>query len=71
MFGLGFWELLLILVIVLILFGVKRLPQLGSSLGEGIRNFTKSVREEESPPEKKNQTGEETGDSSKLPGKDD
>jgi sec-independent protein translocase protein TatA len=47
MFGLGVWELLIILVIVLILFGVKRIPQLGSSLGEGIKNFTKSFRQEE------------------------
>ncbi len=67
----GFWELLLILVIVLVLFGVKRLPQLGSSLGEGIKNFTKSVREEDSLPEKKNPPDEEASDSSKPPGKDD
>ncbi len=42
-------ELLLILLIVVIIFGARRLPELGKSLGEGIRNFRKSVsgRDEE------------------------
>ena len=45
MFGLGAGELVLILVIVLIVFGVGKLPELGTGLGEGIRNFKKSYRE--------------------------
>lgn len=45
MFGLGAGELLMILVIVLIVFGVGKLPELGSGLGEGIKNFKKSYRE--------------------------
>ncbi len=44
MFGLGIWELLLILLIVLVLFG-RNLPDIGEGLGKGIRNFRKSVRE--------------------------
>ncbi len=44
MFGLGFSELFIIFLIVLILFGAKRIPQLGSGLGEGIRNFTKTFK---------------------------
>ncbi len=44
MFGgkLGMGELLVILVIVLVLFGANKLPQLGKGLGEGIRSFKKS-----------------------------
>lgn len=45
MFGLGPWELIIILVIVLIVFGVGRLPELGTGLGEGIKNFRKSYRD--------------------------
>ncbi len=44
MFGLGFSELFIIFLIVLILFGAKRIPQLGSGLAEGIRNFTKTFK---------------------------
>lgn len=44
MFGLGTTELLVILFIVILVFGVGKLPKLGSSLGEGIQNFRKSVR---------------------------
>ena len=44
MFGLGFFELLIILLIMFLLFGVKKIPQLGAGLGEGIRNFTKSLK---------------------------
>jgi sec-independent protein translocase protein TatA len=48
MFGsLGFGEILLILLIVVLIFGTSRIPDLGRGLGEGIRNFKKSVRGEE------------------------
>ena len=48
MFGsLGFGEILLILLIVILIFGTSRIPELGKGLGEGIRNFKKSVRGEE------------------------
>ena len=45
MFGLGAGELVLILVIVLIVFGVGKLPELGTGLGEGIKNFRKSYND--------------------------
>jgi sec-independent protein translocase protein TatA len=45
MFGpIGVTELLIILVIIVILFGVNKLPKLGKGLGEGIRNFKDSVK---------------------------
>jgi sec-independent protein translocase protein TatA len=39
----GFDKLLLILVVVLLLFGAKRLPEIGASLGKGIREFKRTV----------------------------
>jgi sec-independent protein translocase protein TatA len=44
MMGLGVTELVIILVIVIVLFGASRLPQIGRGLGEGISNFKKSLR---------------------------
>ncbi len=43
MFGLGYQELLIILVIVLVLFGAKRLPDLAKSLGSSVKEFKKGV----------------------------
>ncbi len=45
MFGIGMPELLIILVIILIIFGVGKLPEIGSALGRGINNFKKSMNE--------------------------
>lgn len=44
MMGLGVTELVIILVIVIVLFGASRLPQIGRGLGEGIANFKRSVK---------------------------
>lgn len=47
----GLPELLLILLIVVLLFGVNKLPRLGRGLGEGIRNFKDSIRGRDTPPD--------------------
>jgi sec-independent protein translocase protein TatA len=48
MFGnLGFGELMIILVIVLVLFGAKRIPEISASFGKGIREFKKNVNDVE------------------------
>ena len=48
MFGnLGFGELMIILVIVLVLFGAKRIPEISASFGKGIREFKKNVTDVE------------------------
>ena len=52
MFGIGFSELLVILVICLLLFGASRLPEIGKSLGEGIREFKKAVKDSSEDPSK-------------------
>ena len=65
MFGLGFQEILLILVIIFLLFGVKRLPDIGKGLGETmreirkIRDEKKTGKEKEREKEKEKEKGKE------------
>jgi len=47
MFGLGTTELILILIIVIVLFGAKRLPQVGAGLASGIKNFRSNIADGE------------------------
>ncbi|MDH3224421.1 MAG: twin-arginine translocase TatA/TatE family subunit [Gemmatimonadota bacterium] len=63
--GLGMWEMMLIFLVVLLLFGAKRLPEIGSSLGKGIREFKSSVKEIEG--ELKAPLEERTGSSASPP----
>lgn len=51
--GLGPWELGIILVIVLIVFGAGKLPGIGSSIGQAIKNFKKSMQGKEEDKEQK------------------
>jgi sec-independent protein translocase protein TatA len=76
--GLGMWEIVLIFLVVLLLFGAKRLPEIGSSLGKGIREFKGSLREIEGelklpedqsdrkPKSSSSSSDDENGDSRKL-----
>ena len=42
-FGIGIWELLILLLVLLLVFGPKRLPEMGRQLGKGMREFKESV----------------------------
>jgi sec-independent protein translocase protein TatA len=49
MFGIGMPELIIILIIILIIFGAGKLPEIGAGIGQGIKNFKKATS---APPEK-------------------
>lgn len=53
MFGLGTQELIIILVLVLIIFGAGKLPQVGGAIGKGLRNFKEGMKEGDEDGEKK------------------
>ena len=52
MFGIGMPELIIILVIILIIFGAGKLPEIGAGMGKAIRNFKGASDEEKKEPEK-------------------
>ena len=60
MFGLGMPELIIILVIIVIIFGAGKLPDIGAGLGKGIKNFKKATKDE---PEKIEEENKEEGSS--------
>ena len=50
-FGIGIWEILILLLVVLLVFGPKRLPEMGRSLGKGMREFKDSISGKDEHPE--------------------
>lgn len=69
--GLGVWELVIILVILLLIFGPSRLGDLGSALGKGIKGFRKSLKEPDeidiTPPKEDNKLQESEFQAPKKP----
>jgi sec-independent protein translocase protein TatA len=53
MFGIGMPELIIILVIILIIFGAGKLPEIGAGMGKAIKNFKKATTDEEKKPSEK------------------
>jgi sec-independent protein translocase protein TatA len=49
-FGVSVWEILILLLVVLLVFGPKRLPEMGRSLGKGMREFKDSISGKEDEP---------------------
>jgi sec-independent protein translocase protein TatA len=44
MFGMGTTEIIIVAIVIILIFGVNKIPQLGKGLGEGIRNFKSSIK---------------------------
>jgi len=64
MMGIGFPELMIILVIIMIVFGAGKLPEIGSAFGNSIKNFKKSMKEAEEIQEAANLESTETNEAS-------
>ena len=62
MFGLGPTELIILLIIVLIIFGAGKLPEIGSGIGRGIRNFRKATHEQPEEISSPKEEDDEVGD---------
>jgi len=60
MFGLGMGEIVIVLVVVLLLFGGKKLPQLGSALGQAMTNFKKGLSDGQKEIDKKKKSDVES-----------
>ncbi len=52
-FGLGFWEIAIIVFVIILLFGAKKIPELMGGLGKGIKSFKEGVKSDEDDTQKK------------------
>lgn len=52
-FGLGFWEIAIIVFMIILLFGAKKIPELMGGLGKGIKSFKEGVKSDEDDTQKK------------------
>ena len=66
MMGIGFPELMIILVIIMIIFGAGKLPEIGSAFGNSIRNFKKSMKEVEEETEQLSETTDAASDTTEA-----
>jgi sec-independent protein translocase protein TatA len=62
MFGLGMPELVVILVIILIIFGAGKLPEIGSGIGRGIKNFKNATKQQDQIPSTEDEERKEKKD---------
>ena len=60
--GISIWQLVIVLVIVLLLFGAKRLRNVGGDLGSAIKGFKSAMKEEENKPDEPSQLNKEAED---------
>ncbi len=67
MMGLGIWELVLIVLVVMFFFGAKRIPQIARGVGAGIRNFKGELREDDPPPPDRTLEEPQEPDTSETP----
>jgi len=57
--GISFWQILIILVVILILFGGKKIKTMGSDLGEGLKGFKKAIKDEDSAQESESKSDDQ------------